>query len=319
MECISRTANFQKWVAPIADETYLSLVLEEVIKERAGLWLGVEKRSAGRGLDVVFRLKGAGKFVLHWGLARQRPGQWQLPPEPLWPAQTRAFSQQAVQTPFATDKEEQRITVRLKDGMAAPFLVFDVFCPDTKRWENNQGRDFYLPLQELQPAPEPPKPGEELGKRLAGIESLFRKDFALDGGGELAVAVIAKEKSFQIKLLTDVSGPVALHWGVQETARAPWRLPADSIRPDHTQVSGEVSVETPFAEADGLRELDWEMPADVAPPAISFVLHTATNQWLKHRGQNLTVPIARPSASATPLDTLAARIVEGEWVNTAGR
>jgi alpha-glucan,water dikinase len=286
-------------------------VLEEVIKERAGLWLGVEKRSAGNGLDVTFRLKGAGNFVLHWGLARQRPGQWQLPPEPLWPAQTRAFSPQAVQTPFAPAQEEKQITLRLLDGMAAPFLVFDVFCPDTKRWENNQGKDFYLPLNELHPAPELPQPRDVLAKQLGGAETTFRKDFALDGGGELAVAVLAQENAFQIKLLTDVPAPVALHWGVQERARAPWRLAAEPIRPADTKVFGEVSVETPFTEVDGLRALSWEMPADVAPPAISFVLH-AGNQWLKDRGQNMTVPIAGPPPSSHSLDGLAARIVEGE-------
>ena len=287
-------------------------MLEEVIKERAGLWLGVEKRSADNGLDVIFRLKGAGNFVLHWGLARQRPGQWQLPPELLWPAQTRAFNQQAVQTPFTATREEKRITLRLQDGMVAPFLVFDVFCPDTKRWENNQGKDFYLPLNELAPAADLPNPGDVLTKQLAGAATTFRKDFALDGGGKLAMAVVAQEKSLHIKLLTDVTGPVALHWGVQERARAPWRLPTEAIRPANTKVFGDVSVETQFAEAEGLRALGWAMPADAAPPAISFVLHTAGNQWIKQRGQNITVPIAGSPASSTPLDSLAARIVEGE-------
>jgi len=288
-------------------------VLEEVIKNQSGLWLGVEKQVAGADLDVVFRLKGDGDFILHWGLARQHPGQWQLPPGPLWTEQTRAFSSQAVQTPFRPTPDEKQVTLRLKNGMAAPFLVFDLFCPESNRWENNHGKDFYLSLNELQPAPEPPKPGSVLDKQLAKTEPLFRKDFALDGGGELAVAVIGDEKSFEIRMLTDVGGPVALHWGTQNKARAPWRVPERKIRPARTSDHGDVSVESLFADSDGLRGLNWKMPAEVAPPAIGFVLHQIpANQWLKHRGQNLMVPVAKPPTRETPLDALSERIVEGE-------
>lgn len=288
-------------------------MLEEVITERAGLWLGVEKHSAGGDLVVVFRLRGNGRFILHWGLARQRPGQWQLPPEPLWPANTRAFSPQAVQTPFVPAEEEQQVHIRLKDGLVAPFLVFDLFCPDARRWENNRGKDFYLSLAELAPAPEPPQPGKVLDDQLAGVATRFRKDFALDGGGELAVAVRAGEDSVAVHLLTDVPAPVALHWGVQEKARAAWRLPVEAQRPGGTEVFGPVSVESTFSESAGLRELHWEIPTSEAPPFLGLVLHqTLSDHWFKHRGQNLVVPLASPPTAGVALDALAARIVEGE-------
>jgi len=288
-------------------------VLEEVIKNPPELWLGVEKRTAGADLEVVFRLKGKGNHVLHWGLAQRKPGQWQLPPEPLWPQQTRAFNTQAVQTPFVAGEKEQQITLRLKDGLAAPFLVFDVFCPGTNRWENNQGKDFYLPLTELRSAPMPPKPAEVLDRELAGAETSFRKNFPLDSGEELAAAVTRSGENYRLTLLTNVAGPLTLHWGVADTARAKWRLPNDELRPAGTSVAGDVSVETLFRDAKELRQLQWEMPVASAPPNISFVLHqTATSQWLKHRGQNLTMPIAKPAAPRTPLSTLAERIVEGE-------
>lgn len=288
-------------------------MLEEVIKDRSGLWLGIEKRRAGADLDVVVRLKAEGNYVLHWGLARQQPGQWQRPPEHLWPRQTRAVNQQAVQTPFAAGAEEKQVILRLKDGQASPFLVFDVFNADTNRWENNQGKDFYVPLSELKPAPAPPQPGVVLDQQLRGAQALFRKDFSLDSGGQLAAAVVGGAEAYEVNLLTDVPAPVALHWGVQEKPRAPWQLPDAAIRPPQTGEFGEVSVESPFTEAKGLRQLRWTVPADVAPPAIGFVLHqTEANQWLKHRGQNLVLPLARSAARGTPLDALSRRIVEGE-------
>lgn len=305
--------EFQIWFAPALVTTYLSHVIEEVIKNRAGLGLSVEKRSAGADLDVILHLKADGNYTLHWGLARQSPGQWQLPPQSLWPDKTQAFNHQAVRTPFAGDKADKQITLRLKDGQAAPFLVFDVFNSDTNRWENNHGKDFYVPLPELKPAPVPPQPGEVLDEQLAGAETAFRKDFSLDSGSQLAAAVLRDEEKYQIILLTDLAGPVGLHWGVQERARAKWRLPDAAICPPKTEECSEVSVESPFSEAKGLRQLKWKISVDAAPPAIGFVLHqTETNQWVKNRGQNLVLPIARTAARETPLDTLSERIVEGE-------
>ena len=123
-------------------------MLDELIKNRADLWLGVEKKIVGPGVEVVVRLKAADNFILHWGVAQRRPGQWQAPPEMLWPAQTKSVSQQAVQTQFPTADGERTITLRFNDADAARFLVFVLFSPDTNRWENNGGKDFWFPLVE---------------------------------------------------------------------------------------------------------------------------------------------------------------------------
>jgi len=121
-------------------------VLDELIKNRADLWLGVEKKQAGSGLEVVVRLKGTGNHVLHWGVAQRRPGQWQAPPEPVWPVATKRMSNQAVQTPFPTGTGERHVTLRFNDADAARFLVFVLFNPDTNRWDNNGGKDYWFPL-----------------------------------------------------------------------------------------------------------------------------------------------------------------------------
>ena len=124
-------------------------MIEELITGRADLWLGVEKRSTNDGIELTLRLKSKAHYVLHWGLARHRPGRWQAPQETVWPPETRAFSKEAVQTPFSGREDEREIVIRLDEKLNASFLVFDLFCPDISRWENNQGKDFWVPLPEL--------------------------------------------------------------------------------------------------------------------------------------------------------------------------
>ena len=90
-------------------------MVEELITGRAELWLGVEKKRTSDGIEVTFRLKSNGNYVLHWGLARRRPGPWQAPPETVWPSDTRSFGKEAVQTPFSGQDAERQIAIRLDD------------------------------------------------------------------------------------------------------------------------------------------------------------------------------------------------------------
>lgn len=210
--------------------TYLLLMVEELIAGRADLWLGVEKRSSNGGIEVTLRLKSTGDYVLHWGLARRRPGPWQAPPETVWPSQTRPFSKEAVRTPFGSHDGEREIVIRLDEKLQTPFLVFDLFRPDTNRWENNNGKDYCLPLPELQSGA--PQPGMLLDSGIQGAEILDRKVLSLDSGEELAVAVTRRGDRYQILLLSDAASPLVLHWGVPERARSQWRAPdPNGVRP----------------------------------------------------------------------------------------
>jgi alpha-glucan,water dikinase len=123
-------------------------VTTEVTTSPLGCAFAVEKRSSEGDLEVVVRLTGGGRQVLHWGLAQRRPGQWQAPRESLWPAQTRAFGPQAVQTPFPAGEAERAITLRFPQAEAPRFLVFVLFDPDTHRWDNNGGKDYWYALTE---------------------------------------------------------------------------------------------------------------------------------------------------------------------------
>jgi hypothetical protein len=96
--------------------------------------------------------------------------------------------------------------------------VFDLFSPETRRWENNQGKDFYVPLPELQS--EAPPLAAVLDSEIQGSEILDRKIVPLDSGEELAVAVTRRGEHYQFLMLTDAGSPVVLHWGVTERARS---------------------------------------------------------------------------------------------------
>ena len=130
-------------------------MIDVLIADRKDLWLGVEKTPAPAGLQLTFRLRGAGKHILHWGVADRRNGAWKLPPEQIWPTATAAFSAQAVQTSFTGAGGEQQVVLHLQKDSPPPFLAFVLFCPETRRWENNGGKDFFLQLAETKPGGSP--------------------------------------------------------------------------------------------------------------------------------------------------------------------
>src|SRR5438034_2650182 len=286
-------------------------MVEELITGRADLWLGVEKKSTTDGIELTFRLRSSGNYVLHWGLARRRPGPWQAPPATVCPSDTRSFSKEAVQTPFSSHDAERQIVIRLDGKLKTPFLAFDLFCPDTQRWENNHGKDYYLSLPELQS--NAPQPAAVLDGEIQGTEILDRKVFPLDSGEELAVAVTRSGDHSQILLLSDAASPLVLHWGVPERTRFQWRPPRSEWCPPGTVAFDDHAVQTPFDEWQQLRRLKLEIRNSGAPPGIGFLLHqTATGQWLKCRGQNLYVSVAPRAESTAGLSPLAEQIVEGE-------
>src|SRR5438876_6101417 len=286
-------------------------MVEELITGRADLWLGVEKRSISGGMEVIFRLKGSGHYLLHWGLARRRPGPWQAPPDTAWPSDTRLFSKEAVQTLFSGQNTEREIVIRLDEKLNTPYLVFDLFCADTRRWENNQGKDYYVSLPELKASA--PQLAAVLESEIQGSEMLDRKIFPLDSGEELGVAVTRRGDQYQVLLLSDAASPLTLHWGVPERARSQWRRPRPEWCPPGTVVFDEQAVQTPFDEGQQLRRLKLEFHNSNAPPGIGFLLHqTATGQWLKWRGKNMYVTVAHRAVSMGGVSALAEKIVWGE-------
>lgn len=140
--------------------------MDELIKNRADLWLGIEKRKTGADFEVVVNLRGQGNQILHWGLAQRRPSQWQTPPESILPAQSKLVGK-AAQTPFPAGNSERAITLRFNENDAPRFLAFVLFNPDTNRWENNGGKDFWFQVAE---APASATPLSTLQVRIVEAE-----------------------------------------------------------------------------------------------------------------------------------------------------
>src|SRR6185369_14208092 len=196
-------------VAIQAARTYQLHMVEELITGRVDLWLGVGKQSTNSGIEVTIRLKSKGNCVLHWGLARRRPGPWQAPPEWVWPRGTRSFIKEAVQTVFSGQDEEREIVIRLEEKLQTPFLAFDLYWPDARQWENNNRKDYYISLPELKG--NVPDLASVLDSEIQGSEILERKVLPLDSGDELAIAVTRSSDHFQMLLLTDAASPLVLH------------------------------------------------------------------------------------------------------------
>jgi alpha-glucan,water dikinase len=286
---------------------YHCLVMLEVVNKGKALWLGVETRRAHGVLELVFQSKGENNLVLHWATAETQGGSWRPAPPALWPADSQAHGDSAVQSPFQQDVDGGALSIRFPEGSAPAFVVFDLFMPDSNRWENNRGKDFWIALAEP-----PPSPGAAL-QQSRSDPAVEVKSISLDGGGQLAVAVERTETAITLTLVTDIAGPVLLHWAVQDRMRSPWKLPPADQRPAGTVAFDALAARTPFEERDRLHWLELEFKADAAPGGIGCVLfQPESGRWCKHRGADLFLPVAPCDTGAAALPALAERIVEGE-------
>lgn len=84
-----------------------------------------------------------------------------------------------------------------------------------------------------------------------------------------------------------------LHWGVNGSGGA-WALPNEAYRPAGTVVAGATSVETPFAQVDGV----WQVvlgPFNNAAQAVSkinFVINHGSNNWDNNGGSDYAITVS---------------------------
>ena len=82
---------------PVGKDAQLLVRMYE--SEAADETSAAARRSASKR-RVVFTTDAEDDLVLHWGVARDEPGQWLLPKETVWPADTEKVSEISVETPF---------------------------------------------------------------------------------------------------------------------------------------------------------------------------------------------------------------------------
>jgi alpha-glucan,water dikinase len=154
---------------------------------------------------------------------------------------------------------------------------------------------------------------KEAAEKKIAYEHLYKLD-----EGQVAVAVTEDKDNYIITLLTDIQGPLILHWGAAYHSRHEWTLPPVSLHPPGTAVYQNTAAQTPFADNDGSRWLVLNINGQDAPTGILFVLKQSdTGRWIKESGQNFFIPVAVPSGQEAfserlELAPLADKIIENE-------
>jgi alpha-glucan,water dikinase len=120
----------------------------------------VEKNTQGDHLEMTLNFHLDMECVLHWGLSRVPRGPWLLPPEDMWPENTRSFDSHAVQTPVP---QGDSIRIRIEGGEYVE-LPFVLYLPRKNEWDNNHGKNYRILLFEtpLERKPSKKITGEEL-------------------------------------------------------------------------------------------------------------------------------------------------------------
>ncbi len=284
----------------------------EEIKTRSGVNLLVERREIAGGVEISLRMKNRKKCILHWGLALDERTPWQIPPQPLWPEGSRAFGEGALQTPFIRHNNEGRIIIRLDQALNFSILNFALFFPKEGYWDNNRGKNYRIKIK--LPARKGPSPEQVLEEELKEREVLFKDVYGLDPDSRLAVALSREDGRYQLIFLTDMAGPLLLHWGVARHRRNEWLLPPASMHSAGTEVFDGGAAETPFVLHEGLNRLILAFGEEDAPVGIPFVLrHSGTGRWIKNRGRNFYIPVA--GQKEIPLSQLAEEIIRAETGN----
>ncbi|MGD8757256.1 MAG: PEP/pyruvate-binding domain-containing protein [Deltaproteobacteria bacterium] len=265
------------------------MMLEKIVT-RSGVILHVEKRIKADGVELSLSMEKGEKCLLHWGLRQDLQAPWHMPPESIWPRGSQAFDQAAVQTPFLGKDGHSQIVIKLHGSMDYPLISFVLVFPDKDRWDNNNGRNYQINI----PTPEDPRAWltAELKKEKETETIFHERVYRLDKDGELAVAVSQAEDRYHVRLITNVPGPLILHWGIAKQARHEWALPPTPIRPAGTTVFQNKAAQTPFVDKGTYKKVHLVMGEQEAPMGISFILkEPQTGRWLKDHGRDFFIPI----------------------------
>src|SRR5438552_6206273 len=288
----------------------------ETIATKSGVTILVETSDREDEIEVSLRLEGKSNCLLHWGVRRHTSKAWLLPPESFWPEGTRNFNQMALQTPFLRQNGAIRLTIRLRRGPDYSSIDFALFFPDEGQWDNNNGLNYRIALSQRGPAGVAPV--QALRERSEGKRISFECAYAVDRDRQLAVAVTREADIYRIEVVTDLTGPLILHWGIARRSPHEWLVPPAPLRPPDTSVWNNIAAETTFDSQDELSRLALEFQADDAPLGIPFVLRDAgSNRWIKDHGSNFYIPVGEQAQTGTVVDlrelsSLAEEIVRAE-------
>jgi alpha-glucan, water dikinase len=297
-------------------ETRNPPVGRQTIPAAGGLNLVVEKRAEASRVDLLLRLSGGKKCVLHWGVCSLNDRRWHSLPESLWPEGTSSAGPNAMQTPFKPNNGESRIAMALSPDAGQNRVEFVLFFPDEQRWDNNQHRNYHIDFSA--PGATGSSPRDFLHSQLPEQELIFDRTFDLVDGTQLAAGVTKSEGRYDVLLVANLAEPLVLHWAVAHRSPNEWSLAPESWRPHGTVASDPNTVETRFESRDGFRQLRLVIPEAETPTGIQFVLKQGANgRWVKYQQGNFFVPVQGSQTKwngqhAEVLGQLGERIVQAE-------
>ena len=302
--------------------------VKETIATQSGWPLSVETTVTTGQLEVSFAAAKPKPCLLHWGVRRAAEKEWQIPPPSAWPAETKTAGNHAVQSPFLKQDGGSQLVIQLAQPVDFASLDFVLYFPEEKRWDNNQGRNYQIPLPApgsgpvTVPGPATVLPLEALHAHIAqmgGSEVAFERAFPIEGRGQLAAVVARRGDRCRVSLLSDIPGNLVLHWGIARRSPHEWLMPPESMRGPDTVLWQEHTAQTPFARREGFNSLELEFAQADAPLGIQFVLKQTDDggRWINHRGGNFYVPVHVPlpkpaSPGMVQFQELADEIIHAE-------
>ncbi|BBN15240.1 alpha-glucan, water dikinase [Marchantia polymorpha subsp. ruderalis] len=146
-------------------------------------------------------------------------------------------------------------------------------------------------------APAPPReptPLEMGAEVMEGVDSgavVVKKIFKL-GGSSLLVLVTNPGGEVRVRMATDMTEPVSIHWGLSKVNNREWQAPPESVAPENSTLL-EGSCETPlkkgFAGDESLQSLEIVV-GDAGYIGMPFVLKCGGN-WYKDNGGDYYVSL----------------------------
>lgn len=284
------------------------------VRTQSGITLIIETVRAGGGSTVSIIKAGANKtpFILHWGMSERPNSPWKIPPEASWPKGTKLAGAAALQTQFTETAKGDAIEIFADDSLGCSALNFVLYSPITNTWDNNRGNNYTVKL----PAAERLSPAEALREFTTGAEKLFEDSFEIDGGFQLAVALTKESDQFKVCLVTDMQGPLVMHWGVASKSAYQWTLPPDNIRPADSKIY-DLGAQNTFIPHGSFNRMRLTFKETDAPYGIPFLLRqTDTGNWIKNKGQNFYIPVRKTGQSDYPLEDPSIALVADEIIES---
>ncbi len=128
----------------------------------------IERQEKQDAWVLTLRMPKDAECWLHWGVTRRPGDPWELPPKRLWPAGSVAIDKGAVQSPFVPEDSEQSLTLTIPKESPFRRIAFVLFYPKLNRWDNNGGKDFFVPVH---PKPDAPTSRSEIEEAIVEAET----------------------------------------------------------------------------------------------------------------------------------------------------